>query len=114
MQRMQNIENRRSNSFMIFLCLTIPNYAAYPLQDGLSAKLRKTKVSPWYQEFDNAVRESGLADLLDKDTKLKRHGEDLTLLQLYSEFLQDRGYIDVDWIAEQPTAIDEFMKTRKL
>ena len=34
----------------------------------------------------------------------------LELLESYSKFLEDRGYLDTDWRAEEPFAIDEFMK----
>ena len=38
--------------------------------------------------------------------------EKLTLLESYSEFLEENGYMDIDWRAEEPFAIDEFMKTQ--
>ncbi len=34
------------------------------------------------------------------------------LLNTYSKFLEERGYLDVDWRTESPFAIDEFMQQR--
>lgn len=31
-------------------------------------------------------------------------------LQKYSEWLQDRGYLDTDWCCEEPKAIDEYIE----
>ncbi len=42
---------------------------------------------------------------------VKKRGEIITLLEKYSIFLQDSGYLDTDWNTEPPFAIDEFMKT---
>ena len=33
----------------------------------------------------------------------------IKLLQSYSEFLEDEGYMDVDWRAEEPLAIDKYL-----
>ncbi len=38
--------------------------------------------------------------------------EEIELLEAYSKFLEESGYIDSDWWQEQPTAIDEFLKER--
>ena len=38
---------------------------------------------------------------------------DLDLLNKYSLFLEKQGYMDTDWRAEEPFAIDEFMKSLK-
>jgi len=38
---------------------------------------------------------------------------DLDLLNDYSLFLEKQGYMDIDWRAEEPYAIDEFIKTLK-
>jgi len=32
------------------------------------------------------------------------------VLEMYSRFLEENGYMDVDWRTEEPFAIDEFMK----
>lgn len=34
----------------------------------------------------------------------------IMLLELYSHFLEDEGYTDIDWRAEHPTAIDKFIQ----
>lgn len=37
----------------------------------------------------------------------------IELLEEYSEFLMDCGYLDTDWKDEEPFAIDEFLKEYK-
>lgn len=37
--------------------------------------------------------------------------ETIELLEKYSLFLENLGYMDVDWRTEEPFAIDEFLKT---
>ena len=44
---------------------------------------------------------------------LKDLNDQLILLEDYSKFLEEQGYIDTDWRQEQPTAIDEFMRLRR-
>lgn len=36
-----------------------------------------------------------------------------TILQEYSEFLEDNGYLDTDWRQEEPLAIDDFIEELK-
>ena len=36
------------------------------------------------------------------------------LLQDYSEWLEERGYLDDDWRCEDPKAVEEYLKERKL
>ena len=36
--------------------------------------------------------------------------EVIDLLERYSKFLEDQGYMDTDWRAEPPFAIDTFLK----
>ena len=38
--------------------------------------------------------------------------EAIDLLEAYSSFLEEQGYLDTDWRAEPPFAIDEFLKLR--
>ena len=38
--------------------------------------------------------------------------EKIKLLEAYSKFLEDEGYTDTDWRAEQPTAIDKFLSKK--
>lgn len=38
-------------------------------------------------------------------------GEKLNLLNQYSLWLEEQGYMDTDWRTEEPFAIDEFLKT---
>lgn len=44
---------------------------------------------------------------------LKERSDQITLLEAYSKFLEERGYLDTDWRTEAPYAIDEFLKTQK-
>lgn len=44
---------------------------------------------------------------------LAKRNDEITLLEAYSKFLEDRGYLDTDWRTEAPYAIDEFLKTQK-
>ena len=46
---------------------------------------------------------------LKKFIRMHRN-EVLTILEKYSEWLEEQGYTDNDWRAEPPFAIDEFMK----
>ena len=41
--------------------------------------------------------------------ELKSRDAKITLLEAYSLFLEDQGYLDIDWRAEEPYAIDEFL-----
>jgi len=45
-------------------------------------------------------------------TQLEDRNAQIELLEAYSKFLEESGYIDSDWWQEQPTAIDEFLKER--
>ncbi len=44
---------------------------------------------------------------------LARRNHDIELLEAYSKFLEEQGYLDTDWRTEAPYAIDEFLKTQK-
>lgn len=44
--------------------------------------------------------------------KLLIRSKQIILLEKYSFFLEDNGYMDTDWRTEEPFAIDEFLKTR--
>jgi hypothetical protein len=44
------------------------------------------------------------------DKMFERHSETV-LLEAYTLFLEDQGYTDTDWRAEEPFAIDEFFKS---
>jgi hypothetical protein len=41
---------------------------------------------------------------------LLERSDKIGLLERYSQWLEDQGYTDIDWRAEPPYAIDEFMK----
>lgn len=43
-------------------------------------------------------------------TKLKDRSRIINVLESYSKFLEDQGYLDTDWRTEHPFAIDEFLK----
>ena len=43
----------------------------------------------------------------------KQRSDKITLLEAYSLFLEKDGYMDIDWRAEEPYAIDEFLKPNK-
>lgn len=45
--------------------------------------------------------------------KLQKRIAEIELLEAYSLFLEKNGYMDIDWRAEPPYAIDEFLKTHK-
>lgn len=45
------------------------------------------------------------------NARLQCYTHDATLLEKYSLFLEKNGYMDVDWRAEEPLAIDEFLKS---
>jgi len=40
---------------------------------------------------------------------LKDRNAQIELLEKYSKFLEEHGYMDTDWQAEEPFAIDEFL-----
>jgi hypothetical protein len=42
---------------------------------------------------------------------LKDRNAAITILEAYSLFLEKKGYLDTDWRAEAPFAIDEFLKS---
>ena len=42
------------------------------------------------------------------------HSYELSLLDRYTKFLQKEGYIDTDATDEEPTAINEFLKTKQV
>jgi len=48
-------------------------------------------------------------DSLESDN-IKDRSDKITLLESYSNFLMDHGYLDTDWQDEPPYAIDEFLK----
>jgi len=64
--------------------------------------------------FDSGVNEIRICDLiellLEQQSKLKHRSDKITLLESYSKFLEENGYIDSDWWGEEPFAIDEFLK----
>lgn len=37
----------------------------------------------------------------------------IEILEKYSLFLEEQGFMDIDWRTEPPFAIDEFLKTLK-
>ena len=49
----------------------------------------------------------------EANKKLKVRSDNMILLESYSLFLEKNGYLDIDWRAEEPFAIDEFMKENK-
>ena len=44
------------------------------------------------------------------NNSLLLRSEKIELLEKYSKFLEEHGYTDTDWRAEEPFAIDEFLK----
>lgn len=44
-------------------------------------------------------------------TMLAERDKMVTLLEKYSQWLEQQGYLDTDWRAEAPTAIDQFLMT---
>lgn len=55
-----------------------------------------------------------LADLIAKApvTNIQERAETISLLERYSKFLEQQGYLDTDWRTEAPFAIDEFLKQK--
>jgi len=51
--------------------------------------------------------------MADWKIDLKNRSDVITLLKEYSLFLEKEGYMDIDWRAEEPYAIDEFVRQRK-
>lgn len=47
------------------------------------------------------------------DKTLNDHHQKVSLLEEFCIFLEEHGYTDADWRAEEPYAIDEFLKTKK-
>lgn len=45
-----------------------------------------------------------------KRENLKQRNRDIDLLESYSQFLEENGYLDADWRTEEPFTIDEFLK----
>ena len=43
---------------------------------------------------------------------LSERDKQIELLEKFCFFLEEQGYLDVDWRAEEPFAIDEFLKTQ--
>lgn len=41
---------------------------------------------------------------------LKLRSDAIDLLDRYSKFLEEHGYIDIDYKTEEPYAIDEFLR----
>jgi hypothetical protein len=39
--------------------------------------------------------------------------EVIDILEAYSKFLEEHGYMDTDWRVEPPFAIDEFLKQKE-
>lgn len=58
---------------------------------GTDAIIIKVLCWKYYEEYNSDVEERGL-------------------LEAYSKFLEESGYIDSDWWQEAPGAIDEFLK----
>lgn len=42
---------------------------------------------------------------------LKTRSGQIAFLEKFCQFLEEEGYIDVDWRTEPPFAIDKFMKS---
>ena len=51
--------------------------------------------------------------LQTRSEAIKERSDKITLLESYSNFLTDHGYLDTDWQDEPPYAIDEFLKEDK-
>lgn len=48
---------------------------------------------------------------LKSEKTLKRRSDLITLLEHYSRWLEQHGYLDTDWRTEAPFAIDEYLKS---
>jgi len=49
--------------------------------------------------------------LQNESTGLKKRSNNIELLEKYSTWLMEHGYLDTDWQCEPPYAIDEFLRT---
>ncbi len=54
-----------------------------------------------------------LIQLMKRGTPNQLH-DIIELLEDYSNWLHKKGYIDADYYAEEPTAIDAYIKDKKL
>ena len=59
----------------------------------------------------------GRVEQLEKEARIlkpiKDRNAQIELLEKYSAFLEEHNYLDTDWRAEEPFAIDEFLKDEK-
>ena len=92
---------------------TEPNYLGYTAirqPDGVSIKMYFNG-----RDVSNELTPTGI-DLnkvpiveLDSKITLAKRNEQIKILEKYSLFLEDHGYMDTDWRTEAPYAIDEFL-----
>ena len=76
------------------------------------AKKHYEEASSSIQQWNSFVRDA-IAAYNPKDV-LKKRSEQIELLEEYSLFLEEHGYLDVDWRAEDPYSIDTFLKLKNL
>ena len=61
------------------------------------------------------VHQEGVCEVYGREKKfaeLEKRSDDITFLEEYSNFLEEHHYLDTDWWAEEPFAIDEFLKKK--
>ena len=58
----------------------------------------------------NGKTEAELLRIESTYNPIEERSKRIELLEAYSKFLEEHGYMDADWRAEKPYAIDEFLK----
>lgn len=79
----------------------------------------KKRHPEWNEEMIEGIgwATKGVVELMQEYAKqyqpLKTRSQKIELLEAYSLFLEKDGYMDIDWRAEEPYAIDEFLKPKE-
>jgi hypothetical protein len=58
----------------------------------------------------DGIRSMGYGTRFMKENEVIIRNAKIELLEAYSKFLEEEGYTDTDWRAEEPFAIDKFLK----
>jgi len=66
-----------------------------------------------YQEFELDFYYMDQLKTISHKTLEDVEAKENDLLNLFCLFLENQGYLDIDWRAEEPFAIDEFKKSKQ-
>ena len=86
--------------------------------DKSEVKKRATaKFKEYYPFWDNDTQEKRIVDMLvdfiqqlqSSQSEAVERNAKIELLEFYSKYLEENGYMDTDWRTEEPFAIDEFL-----